>query len=435
MAKVEFEPDLLYEDATHMMSFYFNTNDFFYVIRTLNGYISLLPNILAWLFVQLPPIWTPYLIKWAAIIIYSLAVFSFCLPHFRHIVEKDTYRIIIVLIFCLYPFGKGLMISNLNYSLWNLLYLFILWSLADISATNKKFKWAIFLGMTLCAFSHPLTVTSMPLLILLAFRGKIENRVFRIYLIVLLTVYFFRHTATQSVSNYILSIPHGVQLSMQRVGFELLAGTQARQFLFENGLSWIIYSVGSIILIGPLIISRIRKLPFSIFCKVAYLLSIAILFVIISNTRMTFEQSISDPWVQRFFHTSRMLVALSYGIAVFHDRHLYVSRYKDMTWAMIMIVYLALLNHSNRFLFQTYTPAHQAIMAVVSDADIALRKAQLGQPYTRIHRGGIIKDWPVYLDIDCHLHIKKTRDCFYEEQRRLKPIGLVSMPFERELQR
>lgn len=417
-------PQLAYEDSTHMLSFFFNTNSPVYILRWLNGYISFLPNTIAWLAVQLPLVYAPYFITWPCILFAAFTYFSICHPLFRKYIPEDSYRIAIAIILCAYPLAMSSMVSNLNCMHWNLVCLFTLWSIAGLP---DKGRWFFIPVMTLLIISHPLSAAVIPLLlIMLVVHDNRADRLAICYYIATILVYLKTSSTPSPVSSYLAVLPNGLQMFLQRTTVELLLGAQLRQWLYEHNYSNAVSLFGLLLAILPLAIGLLRRAPKKILLTIIALQGTAFAFCLVSASRMSLEEAIGVIYVQRFYYNPRIFFIIATAIALLHGRPIIHLKAKIiLPMALLVTGYFSALNYYNQVLYQNWLHVSQPALQLVSQAGEELKKAQQGDSYTAVWTGEYVPDWPIYLDIDCHLH--RRPHCYAAEKQRMNKIGALNI--------
>ena len=115
-------PVLQAEDGYYFARFY-NSGQAEMIFLRNAGYLRLTSNLLYFAAINLPPRWAPYLLTWLPAL---LAVFThslFLARRFRALIPSDWLRLGICLAFVLSPLGNHLLLTNTDYSSWNMLFL------------------------------------------------------------------------------------------------------------------------------------------------------------------------------------------------------------------------------------------------------------------------------------------------------------------------
>jgi len=420
-------PEMLYEDTTHMLSFFFNNNDFVYVFRQLNGYTSLLPNIIAWLSLKISFLHSPYIMTGVAIAIYSFSIFFFCLPNFRYVIEDDRIRFAVCMLLCLIPFSKGAIVANLTNSQWSLLVIFPLLLIAEPPKQLPGLVCYLFAG-TLVALSHPLNIATFPLIfILLTIRPGKRQRTVYLYFLALLFLYLQSASSdTHNTTMYFKAFFDGFFMFLQRTCVELFLGATLRHELYLQGHSNTMNLTGLLISIMPVLIAWKRKLSWQTLLLILGFLGTALAFTLISQTRVTSEVGLAEINLQRFFHAPRVLLILAFATAIFHKHDPITVNIRSIVTAVILIIYPLVLSYYNSFLYINYPSVYEQNLVILTETIEELEKAKQGLPHKTVISGGGVEGWQMHFDITCHLH--QRENCFAEAQERLNTISVLGMP-------
>lgn len=162
-------PPLSYEDGRDYFAFYYNHREPGAVFRFYAGYLSLIPNLIGYLALELPVRWVPRALAWIPWILITLACAG---PYWmlRPWMRSRTWRFGLVLTLALLPVGNRLFISSTAYSIWSLL-LILVW--ASLARLPTSWRGALLrLGpMAALIASHPLSIALVPIYGLQAWNG------------------------------------------------------------------------------------------------------------------------------------------------------------------------------------------------------------------------------------------------------------------------
>jgi hypothetical protein len=154
-------PVLYYEDGSFFAHFY-NERGLGRVFWFYNGYVSLVPNLVAYTATLVPAGWAPHIFTGWALIAGALSRALFVLPRFRVLVPSDRGRLVVALLLALWPLGDFTIITAGVYSAWHLLLILLLLALVPVG----RFRWSqvlLLLGQVLMICSHPLSVVLVPI--------------------------------------------------------------------------------------------------------------------------------------------------------------------------------------------------------------------------------------------------------------------------------
>ena len=162
-------PPLSYEDGRDYFAFYYNHREPGAVFRFYAGYVSLVPNLAAYLALGLPVRWAPRALAWIPWILVTLAC---ALPYLtlRPWMRSRIWRLGLCLTLALLPVANRLFISSTAYSIWALLLLLVWASLARLPASWRGALLRLGPMAALIA-SHPLSIALIPIYGLQAWKG------------------------------------------------------------------------------------------------------------------------------------------------------------------------------------------------------------------------------------------------------------------------
>ncbi len=351
-------PILLFEDGKIMLAFYMNNPDPAGVFRYYNGYISLLPNIVGYVSTLFPVTVYPYVMG-----IYSLllSAFSFCLfslKRFRFIIGDDNTRMAISLFLVSLSLGNFAKHSSATFSSWHLLWIYLMLSLAPLpQGAFLTVMHGAFLF--LAAWSHPLSLSALPLLfILVLVRKTIKDRIFAFYQIILLLSYYFLGIQ----SNHI-KIPHlfptigiTIRYILRRVLFESIAGKDIRFRLTIQNRPFIMDCIAIlVILLAIILFLRIKKsMPVSArYSLLWFCIMIFGLTWMSVTTREFTEQSEMGSWSQRYFYLQQIMTILILAILAATSMQHFRSKFLNLSIVTLMLGLVFFQNVTNRQYFRT----------------------------------------------------------------------------------
>ncbi len=155
-------PTMRVEDGAKIFAFFHDHRGLEHVLRFKSGYMPLIPNLLGYLAVRLPPLASPYFMALAPTALSVLAYTSFFATPFRALLPDDRFRFAICLVLALAPVGQFLLVSHTDYSIWNALFCAVLWSWVPLPASPGRAAAAV-LGQQLLVWSHPLSFVAAPI--------------------------------------------------------------------------------------------------------------------------------------------------------------------------------------------------------------------------------------------------------------------------------
>ena len=180
-------PAAAYEDGREMFAFYYNHPEPSSILRSYNGYVSLVPNLAGYLAARLPTVWIPHALALFPLAVAALAFSLLALEENRPLIASDGLRAVGCLVLALAPLGKRMFVSSTMYSLWNLLFILVLISLWEPPRSRLGAVGRALL-LTALIWSNPLSVALLPVYgLLLAAHWK-DGSLARLYYSVLAAV-------------------------------------------------------------------------------------------------------------------------------------------------------------------------------------------------------------------------------------------------------
>ncbi|CAA0105433.1 Uncharacterised protein [BD1-7 clade bacterium] len=223
-------PILHCEDGRDLLAYHFNSDSVLSVFQYYNGYLSLYPNFVSEVSILLFPLTVyPYVSVFFAILPAAIAYSMFSSVLYRGYIASDRHRKIICICLALVPLGNHAMFTNLMYSLWNILlvYIFIL-LMPNPFSRGRSFSIAIVLTAVLAIWTHPLAILGLPILL---YRCVFTNSG-RIYYLVMVaaTIAYFFLGKTASVQIHEVNYFDAILLFLTRVIFEPFFGNSIRMW-------------------------------------------------------------------------------------------------------------------------------------------------------------------------------------------------------------
>ncbi len=352
-------PSLPFEDGPDQYVYHLMSPSPTSAFRLYAGYASVFQNFCCYLISRLPPPVVPYAMSLYSLLLTSIAYSAFSLKRFRFLVPDDATRAAICVILALMPFEDVTHVSCATYSLWHVLLLLILFTLAP--APTSKPSLAIQASLVgLAVWSHPLSIACVPLsLLLLVLRKSWHDRLLNVWTIaVFVSYYFFGIEQTSSGPRSIwLYAVRAVDYTAHRIIFESVFSDALRYELMYKqyfGVLWAGSALVLIALLGLILAQRERRE------RTRFLLALIgiLAFAYGLTTLSLMARSISgDEWMglyaHRYFMISKVLF-FGYVLAlVFSTLHKRIaSRELDRFIMTLLLGYVLSLNASDRFLYQ-----------------------------------------------------------------------------------
>lgn len=119
-------PSLDFEDGRDELAFYFNNPGIANIFRFYAGYVSLIPNAIAWASVNVLPLdAVPYAFVLASTLTATTGLFLLSLPTHSWLIEDPKWRAAFCLSLAMLPLSREFLVTNLNYSHWSILLLLV----------------------------------------------------------------------------------------------------------------------------------------------------------------------------------------------------------------------------------------------------------------------------------------------------------------------
>lgn len=162
-------PPLSVEDGRDYFAFYYDHREPGAVLRSYAGYVSLIPNLAAYLALGLPVRWVPRALAWVP---WALVTFACASPYLvlRSWMHSRLWRFGFCLALALLPVANRMFVSSIAYSIWPILLLLVWASLARLPASRREALLRLGPTAALIA-SHPLSIALAPLYGVQAWQG------------------------------------------------------------------------------------------------------------------------------------------------------------------------------------------------------------------------------------------------------------------------
>lgn len=231
------------EDGTFNFAFFYNNHDIRGLLRFNAEYVEFLPNLAGYCIYYLPTRWAPYLLALIALVFACMAYSVPCRTLFRAIIPDQGHCFALALLLALVPAGNHALVSCTHYLIWNALFIVIMLALLPPPASRRA------LGLRLICFfflitTSPATIVIMPLLLYTLWRHR--SRLVMLYTLTITAILMLyqaigvRH-AQLPLDNMLRAVPVALRYVVEKVGFELIAGNSAREYLYVCGHgSWVL---------------------------------------------------------------------------------------------------------------------------------------------------------------------------------------------------
>jgi len=292
--------------------------------RYYNGYISLLPNVVAYLASLFLTGYMPYVLVGYAFVI-SVACYSILyLRRFRPLIPDDKLRAAICILVAFAPLGNHALLAGTAYSLWPSfgLMLLLIWA-SPVLNSHYQLSWhekGLFVLLVLFIFTHPLSVLALPICVYhFMFNQQPSIRIFHGGLIIAILSYVF--VVFHLVPEVHRGVPMALQLSgqklqllgeifLERIVFEALFGSGIRLLLLEAEQHSIIYFTGigvaTLLLVwtGRILKHLSLRAYLNIALVIGFLIIYTLLLILMRGLDANFVNSIL---AQRYVYLQQML--------------------------------------------------------------------------------------------------------------------------------
>lgn len=165
-----FYPALLYEDGTELFQRFYNGEGIGYIFEYWNGYFYIIPKTVAYLLNFLPAKHIPSLYAFFSMVLAAIT-FVVLYEMLQGIFGK-WFAVYTTLVIAALPLGYHLLITNLSFSVWNMLLILIF--MYFIPVPQSKYKCLLYSIIVLAMiWSHPLSLLMFPLYI---YRLRVEQK-------------------------------------------------------------------------------------------------------------------------------------------------------------------------------------------------------------------------------------------------------------------
>ncbi len=407
-------PTMAVEDGRDMLAFFFNDHSILGIFRLYGGYVSFIPHLLAWLCVGVLPLpAVPYAFTLASLIIASLGFYALSRPGHSWLIADSNHRSLLALTLAVLPLGKCFLITNLTYSQWSLLVLFLVLVTRRPLPSSRTGLSLWTLAAAACAVSNPLSILILPI-VLMSLRACEHTRQ-RLSLGILVTVlvlyqaFWVNHSAV-SVNLSFGSLGYAVQVFLARVIFEAFVGAREVNLLVMNGHAFYAYAggVASLAALGYMSFTGRKNARGWLITSVAVLLGFAMVLMPVLTRYNTPEAKaiyLVQPALQRYFYLPKILTLVICASLLFPLQHKLThgarAGVKLGLTVFVFAAYVVAITRRNAFLYESPREEGLRVKAFLASAYSDLAKARQGAPYEPIHT--LPRQWAdVVLDLDRH---------------------------------
>ena len=230
-------PSLINEDGAIMFKHYYENPGLENIWLRYAGYVSVMPDLMAFLGASLAPRLVAYTYMLMATAWFAIANSVFFLPRFRAFVPNDRHHGIVCLALVLLPLGDAALIRAVTYSFWPLLLLSILICLVP-GSKKSPVVWTEFILLSLNACSSPVPVILLPVLGWRAVQGRSRLETSLFVAVCLISIgYLGLAVETGDAKRDILyTALHAIPAFGDRVGFEPFLSDRLRMEFIWRGL-------------------------------------------------------------------------------------------------------------------------------------------------------------------------------------------------------
>lgn len=403
-------PVLAFEDGRDMLAYFFNHPEPRQVLRFYADYVSLIPNAVAWAGTKLPLTLTPYAFTFASLAFATLGFFMLGSDRYAWLVPVRRDRFIIAISLAVLPLGKELMVNNLAYSQWSLLFILILLMIRRPLPERAAPLVGWVLAVVLCIASHPLSLLVLPLC---AFQFVVSKRASHRVAVGLcvVAVVLYQWLGVNQGGHGPPSpgaVVWALQVFLSRVLFEMLFGAQLATTLNAQGMGLAVNCVAGLILFGLVMMVLRGERPKRDLAVIICALLLAFAIVLLSTmTRYVGTEAdrlyLESPGMQRYIYISKLIFGFLILWKVLPRVERFLKGKRAPAKAILICVfavYVVGLNFHNRSLYGHKPGEGRKLHDFLVDVEADRARARRGEPHQAQHtldRGG---HWNVVLIID-----------------------------------
>lgn len=410
-------PELAWEDGNQMLGFFFNSPEFTSALRRYNGYVQLMPNVMAWLATRGPVTLAPQIFTLAAITFAATGIFLVSRPRMSWLIPHATDRAVVALLLALLPLGKSYVVYNLAYSLWSCLFVLIMLVAGPLPRSGKALALCT-AGIVLGILSHPLSLIILPILLihLVLDKGFPQRICVAICIGTIVAYQLFGVERGAPIALSPESIHLSVRLFLSRVVFELLVGTMAGTTLIPDNAQFVHYSALTI-LAGLAAWTLANKL--SLGAKAGVAIAVGLAFgLIFASTAARLATGPDLPhvfkfYLQRYFYVPKLIMGgllLAAAIALFRSARSSLPGAAQVILLAGCGVHLLGLNRANNRLYENVHADGVKVAQFLAQVRQHVQLARAGSPYTAEWVMPREEGWEIRLDIDRHLNRRGPSD-------------------------
>jgi hypothetical protein len=169
-------PSLPFDEGREVFAHFYEHREAAQLLRFKSGYMPLIANLIGYAAVRMPTRVIPYAFVGPAVLIATITYCLFFARSFRGWFPSDLERALICIVFALAPVSDCLLVTTVDYSLWNLLAALILLT-ACRPPENRGWRYLHAFVCNLLVWSHPLAIIITPLVLWRLVKHK-QNRKF-----------------------------------------------------------------------------------------------------------------------------------------------------------------------------------------------------------------------------------------------------------------
>jgi len=404
----------------------FNNGSWRMLFRHYAGYVSVGPNLLAWIASFAPVHWIPLLFAGLALLVAGGAMTAVACDRSGISAPSRLDRLIVAAMLIVLPLGKSYMFTNVTYSQWHMLFLLLLLLIQPLPRTRSGLiGWSVLIAIV--SVSNPLSFLGLPLL-LLKWRGirTVMQRsavVLCGVIMVSYPVWGVQHHQLPVITP--ASCLFAVRVFLSRVIVESIAGPRLITALEAHGWGGLTAAAGTVLLAIWLGFrwwfhgqqtGQSKKVDFTAgFQEVVgggmylWMAAFAIVFISVhlryADLAAQAIRSIylMEPNLQRYVYVPKLIVlylVLSRGIPVFRGWLKRVSIPVKIVSGLVLIAYLVIINVHNAPLYRTDPVEGRRLKIFLEDAATNLRRRDGGGDYAPrmiLERDG---DWDIVLKFE-----------------------------------
>ena len=236
-------PILPAEDGKFLFQVFYNDHELKDIFRVYSGYVSLLPNLLAYCLTWLPVKIIPSSFSLISLFI-TAATYSLFYKLSERIYHDKFFSAYVLIIICMLPLGNLWLIGSLAYQSWNFfLTLLLLYFLPVPQRLAPQFFYILLINLLI--WSHPLSLIVVPLYLMKLLKNK-TNKYQNTLFCCSGTLYGIFGIVPEDLLKFGISFSDSINLLkvlIVRVVGEALAGPQNRILWYKEGHSNIFISM------------------------------------------------------------------------------------------------------------------------------------------------------------------------------------------------